>query len=233
MLIDGIKNNSYHAQELLSAAAIGTLTHVLGKRFISPISVGTAVAGVFNGCGLLITAKSVNTLITNSKAEEDKKNPEASKKAKQALISAVIVLTASSTLRATNILQTKFKTLPQFNAHVKPLAGLSLLNGGGSFALLLGFKELNAMNTKRIADNKQKAQDAYDASLAEIKGNTQEQIKDLDEGKLKTLRSDIEKVLKNKLYQKDHLSDELLGWVNDQAGELSIEGWQDLKNPAA
>jgi len=230
-----VKANEYRQQELLGSIVAATVIG-FGSKYVSQLPTKTIAAAALNGFGLAVSAKSVGTIYSNwSKTHEttDKDAIAARNSAKKALMASVLIMTATTLLRATNFADTKFSAAPVVNAHLKPLlaasAGTVVLSEVG----LKTVKYANNKNNERIARNEaaalKKAKDAHNelvVKLGELQESKEGAVKQLNADAIAEVAADLKKVI---AFDKEEKSlDELIGWVNAQAGVLKIADWENI-----
>jgi antitoxin component of RelBE/YafQ-DinJ toxin-antitoxin module len=224
-----VKANEYRQQELLGSIVAATVIG-FGSKYVSQLPTKTIAAAALNGFGLAVSAKSVGTIYSNwSKTNEttDKDAIAARNSAKKALMASVLIMTATTLLRATNFADTKFSAAPVVNAHLKPLlaasAGTAVLSEMGLYTVKSGsaFLERRAKEKEIAAKLK-----AHNALVAELVKHDEGAVKQLNADAIAEVAADLKKVI---AFDKEEKSlDELIGWVNAQAGVLGIKDWENI-----
>jgi hypothetical protein len=220
-----VKANEYRQQELLgSIVAAGIIG--FGSKYVSQLPTKTIAAAALNGFGLAVSAKSVGTIYSNlgkNSPVDHKDAIEAKSSAKLALLGSLVLMTATTLLRATNALDTKFSAAPQANMHLKPLlaasAGTVVLSEVG----IKTVKYANNKNNERIA---RKAEDSHNALVKNLAKVTEEKVGKMDGAGIAKITAHLQQVI---AFDNTEASlDTLIGWVNTQAGVLNISDWKDI-----
>lgn len=233
--ITGLKNNSYHSQELLAATMAAIAVKFGSKmKFFNEITALTAAASGVNTAGVLVGAKSAHTIWTSNDADEKKA-------AWKALMLATGGATVATMTRATTVLQSRHTSLPKMTEFAKPLAiatGTSVvLAEGGIRGVKLANASLEAAaERRRIAGENHE----IDADIATVQAGAHDA-----EDKIQALPRDqfiiLAKAARNLLAtsggrrnESAKVTDDQIGWINAQAAEFAkaaetkIDGWVDL-----
>ena len=224
-----VKANSYRQQELLgsivAAAVIG-----FGSKHVSQLASKTIAAAAVNGFGLAVSAKSVGTIYSNWRAE-DEKGEKNRKSAYKALGFSTLLMTATTLLRATNFADTKFSVAPQANMHLKPLlaasAGTFVLSEAG---LKIVKKGSEILTNRREAAQAKRREEAENALLQDLVALTEESVAKMDEKQLNECARDLHRAF---AFSDNKKLDALALLVNAQAAELGLKDWAEIVRPAS
>ncbi|WP_316357119.1 hypothetical protein [Candidatus Neptunichlamydia sp. REUL1] len=219
-MIEAFQNNRYHTQDVLGSACAATLV-MLASKYTQQITNLTAFATATNGASVLITAKSIHTLCTSSKAGEKAT-------AENTLVFALSVATVATMLRATTVLNSRHNAFPDFNKFAKPLFATTtatiVLTQGGIQSVKMAHSTCQAW-----AHDRAEFLALAKVEIAKEDFNTKEKIDALDAEAINALRGHIERVLASPA-DRNGVPNNLILWVNTRAGagQLEIAGWENI-----
>ena len=231
--IQGLKNNSYHSQELL-AATLAAVAVKLGSnmKYFSKITTATAAAAGANTAGLLVAVNSAHTVWTSKDAGEKKA-------AWKALGLAATGVTVATMTRATSVLHSGYKSLPTLTKFAKPLA---VATGVGTVVAKGGLESVKYVSAFCAAWVAKSRQEALDNAVALVNGKDEAHVQGLDRENFIKMAAAAQILLATAGQARDEsakVNEDLRGWLNAKAAEFNkadatkIARWVDFERPNA